>query len=823
MKRIILVALSLFILLPDIYSQAPSFIYGQVSDSLRQPVPLTNVSLLGTSIGTMTDEAGKYELQVPSDKSYTLVFSCIGYRTQQFAIRLENGERLKWDASLRTDINALQEVSISSRQERATNFTRIDLDNLNYVPSTGGKIEAIIKSQAGVSSNNELSSQYSVRGGNFDENLVYVNDMEIYRPFLVRSGQQEGLSFINSDLVSSVKFSAGGFSAKYGDRMSSALDITYKVPNEFKGSAMLSLLGASAHIEGASKSQHFTYLAGYRYKTTSYLLNTLETKGDYKPQFSDFQTLLSYYFTKKVSLSFLGNYSSNIYRFVPSVRETKFGTKDIPLNLNIYYDGQEVDRFDTYLGALSLNINPYKGLNLKFIGSAFRTSEEETFDIQGQYWINELDNTIGSETYGDSILNIGVGTMIDHARNYLDAYVFSGSHTGSYITDDQQLRWGFRYQYQQFFDWISEWSMLDSAGYAIPYTGDEVAIFNALRSSNAISYSDLSAYFMDTWEIEEENATYYVSAGLRASYWGFNPTVFFSPRTTFSVKPVWERDMMFHVSWGYYYQPPFYKEMRLPDGSINENIKPQRSVHLLIGGDYLFKAWNDRPFKFTAEFYYKWLKDLIPYKIDNIRLEYSGENLSSGYAVGADFKINGEFVPGAESWMTLSLLRTREDIVGDSVLVETDEGTSLVEAGYFPRPTDQLFTFGLFFQDYLPNNSDYKVHLNAFYGSGIPLSNPVEGEYYISNSLRMKPYRRIDIGFSKVLKREYDQLKPGNPFRFFDNIWLSGEIFNLLNIENEASYTWIRTISDQDGVPAIFGVPNKLTGRRFNLRVTARF
>jgi len=822
MNRASLTVYILFIFLATAYSQETASVSGVVRDSLKQAIPLVNVSLLGTQTGTMTDENGNYHLEVPTEKTYTLVFSCIGYRSQQFALKLEQGENKTWNAVLSTDVNTLQEVSVSARQERATNFTRIDLENLNYVPSTGGKVEAIIKSQAGVSSNNELSSQYSVRGGNYDENLVYVNDMEIYRPFLMRSGQQEGLSFINSDLVSSVKFSAGGFSAKYGDRMSSALDISYKSPSEFKGSAMVSLLGASAHVEGSSKGQRFTYLAGYRYKTTSYLLNSMDTKGDYKPQFSDFQALITYHFSRKINLQLLGNYNSSIYRFVPSVRDVKFGTKDIPLNLKIYYDGQEIDRFDTYLGAFSLNIRPNKELNLKFTGSAFRTSEEETFDIQGQYWINELDNTVGSDTYGDSILNIGVGTMIDHARNYLDAYVFSGTHHGSYITEEQQVRWGLKYQHQEFYDWISEWSMLDSAGYSMPFSDTTVSIYNFIRSNNQIAYNDVSAYLMDTWELNRDNAVYYISAGIRASYWGFNPSFYLSPRTTISVQPDWEKDMMFHISWGYYYQPPFYKEMRRPDGSVNYDIKPQRSVHLLLGGDYLFSAWN-RPFKFTAEFYYKWLRDLIPYKIDNIRIEYAGENISNGYTVGADFKINGEFVPGAESWMTLSLLRTREDISGDSILVETDNGTELVEAGYFPRPTDQLFTFGLFFQDYLPNNPDYKVHLNAFYGSGIPISNPVEGSYYISNKTRMRAYRRIDIGFSKVLKREYDQLKPGNPLRFFDNIWLSGEIFNLLNIENDASYSWIRTLSDQEGVPAIYGVTNKLTGRRFNIRITAKF
>jgi hypothetical protein len=418
---------------------------GSVKDSVGDPVELAHVALLGTGGGTMTRSNGDFSLNVPAGRSYTVVVSCVGYRTEQFAVRLQPGETREWKITLQPDIRSLKEVSVSARQERASTFQRIDVEALNYMPTTTGRVEAIIKSQPGVSSNNELSSQYSVRGGNFDENLVYVNDIEIYRPFLVRSGQQEGLSFVNSDLVSSVKFSAGGYDARYGDRMSSALDISYKRPRKFAGSSSISLLGASAHVEGASKTQRFTYLAGFRYKTTSYLLNSLQTSGDYKPQFADFQSLLTCQITRKLEVSFLGNYGSNRYQFIPSETDVEFGTKDLPLNLKVYYEGQEVDRFDTYLGALSLQYRPLRGLSLKLTGSAFMTSEQETFDILGQYWINELDNTIDSETYGDSILNVGVGSLLTHARNYLDASVVSISHLGSYQQDEKRLQWGFSY------------------------------------------------------------------------------------------------------------------------------------------------------------------------------------------------------------------------------------------------------------------------------------------------------------------------------------------------------------------------------------------
>ncbi len=803
-----------------VYGQDTGTLEGSVRDSIGDPVEFANVAIQGTQQGTMTEPDGSYTLEVPSGRSYTVIISCVGYRTKQFAVRLGAGESRQQDITLQTDIRALREVSVSARQERGSTFQRIDVEDLNYMPTTTGKVETIIKSQAGVSSNNELSSQYSVRGGNFDENLVYVNDVEIYRPFLVRSAQQEGLSFVNSDLVSSIKFSAGGYDARYGDKMSSALDISYKRPREFAGSASISLLGASTHVEGASKTKRFTYLAGYRYKTTQYLLNTLETSGDYKPQFSDLQTQLTYQLSRKLELSFLGNYSSSKYQFIPQTRNTEFGTKDLPLNLKIYYDGQEMDQFDTYLGALTLNWKPRKGLSLKLIGSAFRTSEEETFDIIGQYWINELDNTIDSETYGDSLLNIGVGTEQVHARNYLEAYVISASHLGAYRSGNRHIQWGLSYQYQEFYDRISEWEIIDSAGYVIPYNGEQLELTKTLKSDNHISYDQISAFVQNTREINTMKADYFITAGIRGLVWNFNQSAMISPRATISTQPNWKRDMMFHLSAGYYYQPPFYKEMRMPNGEINYGIEPQRSIHLLLGGDYIFRLW-DRPFKLTGEAYYKWLNNLIPYKIENVRVSYAGENTSEGFARGIDFKLNGEFVQGAESWLTLSFLQTRENVEGD--YIQEWDGTEFVtiEAGEFPRPTDQVFTVGVYFQDYFPNHPGYKVHLNAFYGTGIPLSSPVEDQYY--TQLRMRPYRRVDIGFSKVIKRETDIWGERNPLRFFESIWISAEIFNLLDINNEASYLWIRTISDQEGVPGMFGIPNYLTGRRFNVKISISF
>jgi hypothetical protein len=822
MNQRFLLILILFFQVSILSAQDHAFVYGYIRDSTYHPIDLANVALLNSREGTMTTKNGYYEISIPSQKYMVLVISCVGYDSHREYITLEPGERLELSVVLKQDVTTLSEVSVSARQERASTFQRIDVADIEYMPSTTGKIESIIKSQAGVSSNNELSSQYSVRGGNFDENLVYVNDIEIYRPFLVRSGEQEGLSFINSDMVKSIRFSAGGYDARYGDKMSSALDITYKRPKKFAASTSMSLLGASVHAEGASKSKRFTYLAGYRYKTTSYLLNTLQTSGDYKPQFSDFQTMLSYRISKKVELSFLGNYSSNKYQFVPETRKTEFGTQELPFNLTIFYDGQELDKFDTYLGSISLNIHPNKDLNLKFITTGFQTTEQETFDIQGQYLINELDNTVGSETYGDSVLNIGIGTLLNHARNYLDAYVLSFSHVGTLQNGNHFMKWGMKYQYQDFYDRISEWEVVDSAGYSIPYTGNEVGMVKSSKAENQINYNQFSGFIQDTWEKNSEKADYFLTLGLRGSIWNFNQTFMFSPRATFSIQPKWDRDMMFHISSGVYYQPPFYKEMRMPNDQINYGIRPQKSIHLLVGGDYIFDMW-DRPFKLTTEVYYKWLDDLIPYKIENVRISYAGENIAKGYATGMDFKLNGEFVPGAESWFTASILQTKEDIVGDQVLVfdPDSEEWAYQDAGYYSRPTAQLFTAGVYFQDYLPNNPDYKVHLSGHYGTGLPVSQPNEDQYY--TELRMRPYRRVDIGFSKVLKRDQDMLKERNPFRYFQSIWLSAEIFNLLGINNEASWVWIKTISNQSGVPGQFAVPNYLTGRRFNVKLTANF
>ena len=798
-------------------AQETAYVNGKITDENQAPVFLANVAIPGTPYGTVTDEAGVFSLEIPANEDINLTISYLGFERITLSLRLQPGETHEISQVLRVTVQNLNEVTIREQHERATTITRIDIKTLDMLPNVSGNLETILGTLPGVSSRSELSSQYSVRGGNFDENLVYVNLVEIHRPQLVRSGQQEGLSFINPDMVSSIKFSAGGFDAIYGDKMSSVLDITYRRPVKFGGAASISLLGGTLQLEGASKNRRFTHISGFRYKTTQYLLSTLETQGEYNPNFYDFQTLLTYKLAPKWEISFLGNINLNRYNFTPETRNTDFGTFQNPLNLRIYYEGQEHDRFDSYTGALTLQYAPSDRLSLKFIGSSYYSVEKEHYDILGEYLINELDNRLDSETYGDSILNIGVGGQLNHARNNLNAFVYSAAHMGTLVGERSTLRWGAKWQREQINDRISAWQMIDSVGYSVPYSGHTITLFNSIKSNNQLFSNRITSFIQNTTTFESKQTKFFLNAGLRASYWDLNNQFLLSPRVTFSVKPDWKRDLVFRLATGYYFQPPFYRELRYPDGTLNPDLKAQKSIHFVLGGDYVFSAW-DRPFKFTTEIYYKYLDNLVPYKMDNVRIIYAGENLARGYAVGLDMKIYGEFVPGAASWASLSLMKTEEDIIGDYYF---DEDGNRIEPGYYPRPTDQRVMVGIYFRDYLPSLPDYKVLLNLIYGSGLPFSPPNISRYDVH--FRMPSYKRVDIGFAKVLKREDANLKDGNPFRHFRSIWISAEVFNLLGVRNVISYTWIKTVSNQDNVPGAFAVPNNLTGRRFNVRLTARF
>ena len=791
---------------------------GKVFDVEGNPIESAHIRNMSNNTGVISGKDGSFYLKIPINKNVSIQVSCIGYIAKSFTVNSAIDQVSDYNIVLEISDYDIGEVSVVGELSPESNLIKIEAKHIELNPDISGNLESLIKTMPGVSSNSELSSQYSVRGGNFDENLVYVNGIEIYRPLLVRSGQQEGLSFLNSDMVSSIHFSSGGFETRFGDKMSSVLDIRYRKPFDFAATVSLSFLGGNVHVEDVSKNGKFTYNTGFRYKTSQYVLNSLETKGDYNPEFYDFQTYFTYKANNKLDFDFLGYYSLNSYQFVPVNRKTSFGTIDEALNLNIYYDGNEKDRFETYLGAFTSNYNPNENLSFKLILSAFRTFEEETYDIQGQYFLNELDNTIGSDTYGDSIMNIGIGTFLNHARNYLTASVYSASFNGGYYKSNNRLRWGAKYNYEVIDDAVSQWKMLDSAGYSLPYNGSTIELYESARATNNIHSSRVTAYIQDTYNKEfANNADFYLNFGLRAYYWDFNKEFNITPRMSLSYKPGWKKDMLFRFASGLYFQPPFYKEMKNAEGVVNSDIKSQKSIHFVLGNDYTFSAWN-RPFKLTTEIYYKILRDLIPYKIDNVHLEYSAENMAKGYAYGVDFKINGEFVQGIESWASLSLMQTKEDIEGDSFI--NSEGETIYP-GYYSRPTDQLVNFSMYFQDYLPMNPSYRMNLSLHYGSSLPFSSPEKDRY--DQVYRMKPYKRVDLGFSKVIIKKDKEFKTGSFLNIFEDMWISFEVFNLLDINNTISYMWVKTVNNQAGNASQYAVPNYLTSRRYNLKLTIKF
>lgn len=789
---------------------------GVITDQYGKPLDMVNVALKDYVLGTSSNREGKFTLRIPAQKRIIVIYSSLGYLTKADTITAGVEENIFREVSLmETDIN-LSEVKITQQRRNGSNITRLDPKVADEMINMGtGAVEAMLKTQPGVSSNNELSSQYTVRGGNFDENLVYVNDIEIYRPFLIRSGQQEGLSFINSDMVSTIEFSAGGFDAKYGDKMSSVLDIKYRKPSEFRGSATASLLGATAHFEDVALKGKLAHISGIRYKTNRYLLGSLDEQGEYDPEFLDFQTYITYQVSEKFDLSFLGNISQNQYKFVPQTRETTFGTWQAPLNTKIYFDGQEVDEFKTYLGALSANYHPHVNLNLKFIASVYYASERETYDISGDYYLNQLERNMSTEEFGDSILNLGVGSFINHARNYLDATVYSLAHRGALNSENHLVNWGIKFQHEEVNNKINEWIFRDSTGYSIPYSDKEVNLYYTLKSKSSIGSNRFTGFIQDTWSVPVQSGDLYLTGGIRFNFWDFNNEFLLSPRLNANYFPDWEKKISFLLSAGMYNQTAFFKELMFSDGTIDYNIRAQRSYQIVAGTDLIFTAW-DRPFRFTSEAYYKYMKRLIPYQVDNVRIRYLPEQEAIGYATGIDMKINGEFVSGVQSWASLSIMSTQEDIYGDDHW-ETDlEGNKIwVEQGYIPRPTDQRVNFSLFFQDYLPGNPTWKMQLAGFYGSRLPTGPPNSQRY--QDTFRMPPYRRIDLGVSKVIISAANQVNR-NFLRHINDMWVSLEVFNLLNINNTISYFWVTSIYG-DG----FAVPNYLTSRRVNLKLTVKF
>jgi hypothetical protein len=821
-------------------AQGTATLRGTVKDELGNVLVQGSVSIVGTQLGTATNEAGTYMLEVPAERPVTVRFSYTGLIQKDVELTLKTGEDRTLDIALKLRTLGIVDVE-GTRRARETGIETLDPRLTKFSPTPNSGVEALLIGQLGVSSRNELSSGYSVRGGNFDENLVYVNDIEVYRPFLARAGQQEGLSFPNPDMVERIQFSAGGFEARFGDKMSSVLDIQYKRPKKFAGSAMAGLMGGSLSVESTMMKHRLRQITGFRYRDNGLVLSGLDTQGEYRPVYTDLQTYWTYDLSPTVELGFLGLYSRNRYGFIPQSRETEFGSFNQALRFEVFFEGQEVTRFETLFGALNLNVQASKDLLLKFTTSAFSTSESERFDVLAEYRLGELERDLGSDQFGEVVRDLGVGTFLRHARNDLDATVYTAAHKGFLQLEKSYLQWGADVRAEMINDRLSEWSLVDSAGYSIPVnSGEDLELGYTLKSRLNLESIRTSAYLQNTWRWEKGDSWWSLVAGARAQYWSYSGQTVFSPRARFTYKPdltkitaagdTLERDYSFWVATGLYYQPPFYREVRRLDGTLNPDIQAQRSVHLVLGMDRNFRLW-ERPFKFTTELYYKGLSELIPYQLENVRIRYLGTNNANGFATGVDLKLSGEFIEGIESWVGASVMTIQEDLTDDFYYDRYNAAGNLivpgftfdqvavdstrVEPGYIPRPTDQRVNFALFFQDEMPRWPTFKVNMTLAFGTGVPFG-PPNGERY-SDTLRTSLYRRVDIGFSKQLLGAKGQEKNGFLGKI-DDLWISLEVFNLLNINNTINYTWVTDVSGR-----YYAIPDFLTPRRFNFKVMAWF
>jgi hypothetical protein len=839
MKRLLI--FGAIILLGSTFVKSQSIIEGTVTSEIdNQPIEFVTVYLQGTSVATETNTNGKYRLEVPSGQAHTLVFSRIGFAEKRLAVgALAVGQSRTVTMAMGAAESDF-EVVVEETKLDQSEMVRESVEELKLIPSTTGNFESILPSIAlGTSggTGGELSSQYNVRGGNYDENLVYVNDFEIFRPQLIRNSQQEGLSFPNPDLISNISFSSGGFQARYGDKISSVLDVQYKRPEQTKGSVSASLLGLSAHLEGskdvgASNYKKFRYLLGARYKTNRYLLGTLDTEGQYTPNFVDIQTYLTYDLTKDVQLGVIANYNQSQFDFIPNERNTAFGSFFTTLRLSSLFEGQERDDYRNGMGGMSLTYIPERDKNplfLKLLGSVYGSDESETFDIQSFYSLSQVETGLGDEA-GEDLAIIGTGTQHEFARNNLQSSIVNLRHNGGVelqLDSDGEaerahfLQWGIQYQREQFDDELNEWQRLDSAGFSLPFDPEVVNLFEVTKSNNNISSNRFRGFIQDSYSvINSDRYEFRATVGTRFAYWDLNEEFLISPRVQLLYKPLaWDKDISFKLAGGVYYQSPFYRELRRPDGSLNLNLKSQRSIHAVAGFTFDFgeqENSNRKKYRFITEAYYKKLDNLISYEIDNIRIRYSGENDASGYVAGIDFRINGELVPGVDSWLNVSFLGAKETIDDVQHLRFFPGDSTSTQVNFVPRPTDQLFSMSLFFQDYLPQNENFKMHLNLVYGSGLPFG--VEGDNRIfRNTFQYKSYQRVDIGFSLALWNRDNENKK-NLFSWSNGAWVSLEVFNLLGIDNVASNTWIRAIFNQQ-----YAIPNNLTSRRLNLKFRLEF
>ncbi|MCQ2212119.1 MAG: TonB-dependent receptor [Bacteroidaceae bacterium] len=800
MKRFCRFILYLIIYLEASVANAQSVtIRGQVTDDNKQPIELAQVRVEGQAFGTTCDLKGHYQFTCESQDSMVIVYSFIGYMTKKRTLKNPT-DTVTINIQLLPNSIELGDVEVNEIRRQTNTMTDVSLKDMKHMGNaSGGGIEKLIQSQAGVSSRNELSNQYNVRGGSFDENSVYINGIEVYRPLLIRSGQQEGLSIINPDMVEKVGFSAGGFEARYGEKMSSVLDITYKKVQGFEASLSASLLGASAYVGYGTKK--FSMSHSVRYKTMKNLLSTTDTKGEYDPRDFDYQTYISYSPNQRWTFDFIGVVSTNDYKFVPTNRSTKFGTSEDVKEFKVYFDGQEQDKFNTYFGAFSTthNFNPYNNLTLNL--SAFKTQERETYDIQGQYWLNQD----GEDE------SLGIGTYLEHARNRLNAQMINVGLEGKSRIKAHEFRYGALMKFEKVNESMREWEFRDSSGYSLPHTATRLDLIYNMNSKNAESSNHLEIFAQDRWMHEFKEGEIVINYGARLTHWSWNREWLFSPRATIAFIPSSNDNITARFSTGLYYQTPFYKEMRdttTVDGNtfayLNKDIHSQRSIHFLLGMDYKFRVYQ-RPFKFTAEAYYKVLDNLIPYNVDNVRVVYYGGNIAKGYATGLDLKLYGEFVPGTDSWVSLGIMKTEEKILGAN-------GWSR----YVPRPTDQRYNFSVFFSDYFPNTDRWKVTVQGHFAGGLPFGPPHKGRE--KQVFRMSTYRRVDLGISYRLLKNEDRSMYSQFANNFRNIWLGIDAFNILGISNVNSYYWVSDITSNQ-----YAVPNYLTGRQINARLLIEF
>ena len=834
-----LILIFLFFSFTAIYAQNTAVVYGVVEDTAGKP--FINLPIVVTGMenyGTFTDDKGNYKLTVPAEKFLNILYySEVGTDTVELNIRLDRGERFEKNVTLTKMSIIVDVVPIYDDPSNLESAVEIKAEELEYLPGPNDAVTQAIK-HYGAISNNETSASYSVRGGNFDENLIYVNGFQIYRPLIVRSGEQEGLPFYNSQLIDKIYFSTGGFQPMFGDKLSSVLDITYKNPQRFNGSFNGSLLGGGIHLEGSNylntnknkdsvvkdPSLYKYFLFGTRYKSNQYLLNALPTTGQYKPSFLDIQGLIGFDLDPigRYKLEIIGNYSRNKFQFIPEDQISSTGVVNNVIQLEVFFDGQEIDQYETGMLGISLDHKINDRTKLTYRMSGFQTTETETFDIIGDYWIGLVESNLGDDEFGQVKYALGVGTFHEFGRNYIDATIANGEIVGSWfsLNNKHTLRWGAKWQNENITDNYTEWLRLDSSGFSLPQDGLQVNLSEVLKTEINISSNRYSAYLQDKWINQDDKKRITVTGGARMQFWDLNQEVLISPRLQAAWQPLKTTKKKTSISYkaaaGLYHQSPFYREMRNREGLVNTNVLAQKSAHFVAGTTLNFTA-GERKFKFSSEVFYKHMWDLIPYDIDNVRITYYGDNLAKGYAAGVEMRLFGELVEDAESWMTLTILQTKEDIEGDSTY--NDQG-ELVEQGYISRPTNQRVNFGLYFQDYIPGNKNYQMHLSLLFGSGLPFGPP--NSEVNRNAFKAPPYRRVDIGFAALLfdkanRLENDKGIPG-VVRPFNSVWASLEVFNLLGVSNTVSYIWVKDVSNTQ-----YAFPNFLTSRRLNFKLIAKF